>query len=270
MTTPFFSIIIPALNEEKYLPKLLGDLANQTFTDFEVIVVDGKSKDKTVEKAKTYSKLLPSLKIIASDKRHVCAQRNLGAKSANADILIFSDADNRLPSYFLDGVKYRIESNNSNILSFWLKPDISTPQNDTIALAVNTFLELQSIRNPKYLFEALIVIEKSCFNAVGGFTESIDYAEGKNLIKSASAKGYKYTVLRDPTYTTSFRRFRKFGVIKLASNVAKMELSELLGPDFHAKQAKVLYPMFGGTLFKKPKGAKNKFLKNIQKILKDF
>ena len=175
-----------------------------------------------------------------------------------------------MPPYFLDGVKYRIESSNSNILSFWLKPDISTPQNDTIALAVNTFLELQSIRNPKYLFEALIVIEKNCFSDIGGFTESIDYAEGKNLIKSANSKGYKYTVLRDPTYTTSFRRFRKFGVIKLASNVAKMELSELLGADFHAKQAKVLYPMFGGTLFKKPKQAKNKFLKNIQKILKDF
>jgi len=267
---PFFSIIIPALNEEKYLPKLLTDLSNQTFKDFEVIVVDGKSIDQTVEKVKTYSKLLPSLKILTSDKRHVCTQRNLGAKVSKSDILIFSDADNRLPPYFLQGLKYRWESNKSNILSFWLKPDVSTPQNDTIALAVNTFLELQSIRNPKYLFEALIVIEKNCFDDIGGFTESIDYAEGKNLIRSATAKGYKYTVLRDPTYITSFRRFRKIGVLKLAGNVARMELSELLGPDFHARQAKVLYPMFGGTLSKKPKRAKNKFLKNIQKILKDF
>ena len=49
-TEPFFSIIIPTLNEEKYLPLLLSDLEHQLFTDFEVIVVDGKSADKTVTK----------------------------------------------------------------------------------------------------------------------------------------------------------------------------------------------------------------------------
>ena len=41
------SIIIPAFNEEKYLPKLLITLSKQTFTNFEVIVVDGNSEDKT-------------------------------------------------------------------------------------------------------------------------------------------------------------------------------------------------------------------------------
>lgn len=270
MKKPFFSIIIPTLNETKYLPHLLNDLSNQTFKEFEVIVVDGKSDDQTVAKAKAFKDKIPLLSILTSSKRHVCTQRNLGAKSAKAEILIFSDADNRLPPYFLQGVKYRLESSDSNILSFWLKPDISTPQNDTIALAINTFLELQSIKKPKYLFEALIVIDKKCFSSVGGFTESVDYAEGKNVIKSATSRGYLYTVFRDPNYTTSFRRFRKFGLLKMAGNVAKMELSELLGPGFHSNQAKKLYPMIGGTLFTKPKKTKNKFIRNIQKILKDF
>jgi len=57
MTKPFFSIIIPALNEEKYLPHLLDDLTKQTFRDFEVILVDGNSSDATVAKAN----LLPNL-----------------------------------------------------------------------------------------------------------------------------------------------------------------------------------------------------------------
>ena len=270
MTNPFFSIIIPALNEEKYLPKLLADLSNQTFNDFEVIVVDGKSKDKTVEKAKTYSKLLPSLKIITSDIRHVCAQRNLGAKSANAEILIFSDADNRLPSYFLQGVKYRWESAPADLISFWLKPDIITPQNETIANAINTFLELQNNIKPTYLLESMFSIQKKIFEKVGGFDETINYAEGKSLIQAVNKLGYKSKIYKDPNYIFSFRRFRKYGALKIAGNLAKMELAELLGPDFHSKQAKTLYPMLGGTLFTKPKKAKNKFLKNIQKILKDF
>lgn len=41
------SIIIPTLNEEKYIGKLLDCLANQTYKGFEVIVVDGKSGDKS-------------------------------------------------------------------------------------------------------------------------------------------------------------------------------------------------------------------------------
>ena len=46
------SIIIPTLNEEKYIGKLLECLVNQTYTDFEVIVVDGGSKDKTINKVR--------------------------------------------------------------------------------------------------------------------------------------------------------------------------------------------------------------------------
>lgn len=267
---PFFSIIIPTLNEAKYLPHLLNDLSSQTFKDFEVIIVDGNSDDQTIAKAKAFKAKLPTLSILTSPKRHVCTQRNLGAKSAKADILIFSDADNRLPPYFLQGIKYRWESSDAHILSCWLKPDVSNPKNDTIALAINTFLDLQNNRKPIFLVEAFVVIDRSCFNKINGFDESIHYAEGKSLIQSAFKQGYKSLICRDPVFITSFRRFRKYGVLSVAGRVARMELSELLGLEFHSFQAKKLYPMLGGTLFNKPKRAKNKFLKNIAKILKDF
>src|SRR3989304_4048473 len=48
MESPYFSIIIPALNEEKYISGLLKSLINQTYKEFEVILVDGMSADKTV------------------------------------------------------------------------------------------------------------------------------------------------------------------------------------------------------------------------------
>lgn len=270
MHNPFFSIIIPTLNEEKYLPDLLEDLSTQTFQNFEVIIVDGKSEDQTVKKAKEFSKKLPSLSILTSDKRHVCTQRNLGAKSAKADILIFSDADNRLPPYFLQGLKYRWETENADVLSCWLRPDIQSRKNDAIATAINAFLELQNNLKPTFLLEAFFSIKKSCFTKIGGFDETIDYAEGKSLIQRCNNSGYKSTVVRDPTYTFSFRRFRKYGVLSIAGRMAQMELSEIIGPEFHAKQARKLYPMHGGTIFTKNRKAKNKFLKNIAKLLKDF
>lgn len=267
---PQFSIIIPTLNEEKYLPNLLQDLSNQTFKDFEVIIVDGNSKDQTIIKAKEFSNKLPSLTILSSEKRHVCTQRNLGASRAKSDILIFSDADNRLPSYFLQGAKYRWESSKADILSFWLKPDISSRQNESIANAFNLFLEFQNNLNPTYLLESMFAISNKCFTDTGGFDEGSNYAEGKGIIQSATLHGYSSKIVRDPNYIFSFRRLRKYGVLGVAGRMAKLELSNLLGDDFHNYQATKLYPMIGGTLFNKPKRVKNKFLKNIQKILKDF
>ena len=103
---PYFSIIIPTLNEEKYLPLLLKDLSNQTFQEFEVIVVDGKSEDQTVNKAQTFTKLVKRLTIITS-VRNVSTQRNAGAKIAIGKQLLFNDADNRLPKLFLEGLYYQ-------------------------------------------------------------------------------------------------------------------------------------------------------------------
>lgn len=270
MKNPFFSIIIPALNEEQYLPHLLTDLTQQSFQDFEVIVVDGHSDDQTVARAKSFKAKLPSLTLLNSPKRHVCTQRNLGAKTAKSDILIFSDADNRLPPYFLQGLKYRWESSSTNILSFWLKPDISSKQNESIASAFNLFLEFQNNLNPTYLLESMFAISKECFNKIGGFDEGSNYAEGKGIIQSATKHGYSSKMVRDPNYIFSFRRLRKYGVLGVAGRMAKLELSNLLGDDFHNYQATKLYPMLGGTLFNKSKRVKNKFLKNIQKLLKDF
>ncbi len=269
MTKPFFSIIIPALNEAKYLPKLLSDLANQSFKEFEVIVVDGGSKDDTIKLAKTFLSQL-DLHILTSPRAHVCTQRNLGAKSANSDVLIFSDADNRLPPHFLLGIKYRYETSDADLLSPYLEPDIKTPQNETITNALNTFFDLQMSIKPRFLLESLIIVSAKAFHSIGGFDESIDFAEGKSFVQNIVALGYVAKVIKDPTYVFSFRRLRKYGILGLASRVARLELTELLGPEFKQYQAKKLYPMLGGTAFSKPKKLKNKFLKNIQKMLKDF
>lgn len=267
---PFFSIIIPALNEAKYLPHLLTDLSQQSFRDFEVIVVDGHSNDTTVAKAKSLTSKLPKLTILNSPRRHVCTQRNLGAKHAHADVLIFMDADNRLPPFFLQGIKYRWESLNVDILTTWLKPDITKPSNETIATAINLYLELQNNLKPIFLLEAMIVISKKCFFDCGGFDESINYAEGKTLIKEAINRGYVSHIVRDPAYIYSFRRLRKFGSITMSSRVARMEIVSLLGQDpLNTKYSK-LYPMLGGTLFNKSKRAQNTFLRKIYKLIQNF
>ncbi len=269
-TKPFFSIIIPALNEEKYLPKLLGDLSEQSFRDFEVIIVDGGSKDKTISLATSFADRLPKLTILNSPRAHVCTQRNLGAKHAQAEVLIFSDADNRLPSYFLQGIKYQWEKENVDLLTTHFDPDKKTSQNIAITNAVNTFFDLQKPFKFVRILESLLVVNKSAFKVTGGFNENSDFGEGDSFIQSLLSNGYKIQIVSDPTYTFSFRRIRRYGLMGIAGRMAKLELSKLLGEDFTNLQAKKLYPMLGGTLFNKTRKSKNKFIKNIQKLIKDF
>src|SRR3989344_8640720 len=121
MTTPALSIIIPTLNEEKYLPTLLTDLSRQTYRDFEVIIVDGHSADRTVAKANLFAHRLPLFKIVDSPIRDVCRQRNLCAEEAQAETLLFLDADNRIAPHFLLGLKYRQEQSRTDFFTTWVK-----------------------------------------------------------------------------------------------------------------------------------------------------
>ena len=85
-----FSICIPTLNEEKYIGGILGCLEKQTYKDFEVIVVDGNSKDKTKEEVLKFSGKYP-LSFIESPSV-VFPSKGIMLQKKN-DYLIFFDAD---------------------------------------------------------------------------------------------------------------------------------------------------------------------------------
>src|ERR1700733_10407118 len=91
------SIIIPCLNEQAYLPRLLESIAAQTYDGkLQVIVVDGHSDDKTVASAHKYAQRLDDLLVVEAE-RNVGHQRNVGAKHAKYEHLLFLDADVVLP-----------------------------------------------------------------------------------------------------------------------------------------------------------------------------
>src|SRR3989339_1775373 len=113
---PFFSIIIPTLNEEVCLPKLLNDLHKQSFKSFEVIVVDGLSQDQTQAIAKTYLKQL-DLQLFSNKSPGVSPQRNLGAKKSKGQYLIFFDADVQIPHNFLDLLYKQIKKNDGYLFT---------------------------------------------------------------------------------------------------------------------------------------------------------
>ncbi|KKT88662.1 MAG: Glycosyl transferase family 2, partial [Candidatus Collierbacteria bacterium GW2011_GWD2_45_10] len=242
---PFFSVVIPALNEEKYLPLLLTDLAKQTTRDFEVIVIDGVSKDRTVEKARLFKNKFPSLTILSSSVRNVSVQRNMGAGRAIGKYLLFNDADNRLPEYFLEGLKYQLHVKPLDLFTNWLNPDSTTASDKAVASYMNIMVETASLLNQPAAYGALIGCRKNIFNKIGGFNREVGFAEDTEFVNRGHHKGFTFGVIREPRFVYSFRRFRKMGKLKMLQKYAVLNLKFLTNQKVDQKKE---YPMGGGYL----------------------
>ena len=81
---PFVTAMIVVRNEEKYIEKCLKSLLEQEYENYEILVVDGESTDKTLEKIdsiiKKYNKI--SLKVLKNEKRILASGWNIGIKNA--------------------------------------------------------------------------------------------------------------------------------------------------------------------------------------------
>ena len=109
------SIITPTLNEEEFLPKLLKSIKKQKFKDYEIIVADAGSVDKTRKIAKKLGSGVVKGGLPA-------VGRNEGAKAAKGELLLFLDADVILPEKFLEKAIREFEKRNLDVASIQLDP----------------------------------------------------------------------------------------------------------------------------------------------------
>jgi len=92
MTDILFSIITVTYNAASVIDKTLISLMNQHFKNYELIIVDGKSKDDTIEKIKDYAKQFPQIKIISEPDKGIYDAMNKGMKNAIGRFIFFLNA----------------------------------------------------------------------------------------------------------------------------------------------------------------------------------
>jgi glycosyltransferase involved in cell wall biosynthesis len=222
------SLVIPALNEEKFLPHLLTSLTKQTKQDFAVVVIDGSSKDRTVEAARSFDSKLPMLKVIVSEKAGVPLQRNLGARATNGEWLVFIDADSILLPYFIERVEWFIEKQNPMFFTSWFRPDSETSEDALFTLIANSFVEGSIYFHRPIAPGPLTVVRREVFDLVGGYKESLTFGEDYDFTQRVAERGIALQILRETLYELSLRRVRRDGKLRFMRLYAKASLRVLL------------------------------------------
>lgn len=199
------SIIIPTLNEENYLPRLLEAIKKQDFSeDYEIIVADAGSEDKTLEIAKSYGcRITPG--------GPPSKGRNEGAKIARGDCLLFMDADNSyLPENFLEKLLKKFKERNLGVASFPIY--IQGNRFDYFAYGIyNWWAKLSQNFLPHATNS--ILVKKELHQRMGGFDEDIKIAEDHAYARKAKNYG-KFGFIKTQPVLTSVRRFEKDGRFK--------------------------------------------------------
>ncbi|MBU0929856.1 MAG: glycosyltransferase [Nanoarchaeota archaeon] len=214
------SIIIPTLNEERDLPNLLNSIKKQSFNDYEIIVADNKSKDKTRSIAKKFK-----CRIVKGGLPPEA--RNNGAKIAKGDYLLFLDADVILSHNFLEETLNEFESRKIDIATTEFIP-LSDKKIDKMMYDFsNNFVKAIQFIKP---FGAgfCILIKKDIHNKIKGFNENLVLCEDHDYNQRAAKFG-KFRVLKKPKIFISVRRFEKEGRRTLALKYAKSTIYHIIG-----------------------------------------
>jgi len=98
------SIILPVYNVEEYLEKSLDSILNQSYKEYEFIIVDDGSKDNSLGIIKRYSSKFKNFKFISQDNKGVSAARNIALENAEGEYILFVDSDDFLEKDMIEKI----------------------------------------------------------------------------------------------------------------------------------------------------------------------
>ncbi len=109
-TPPKLSIIIPIYNVEKYLPTCIESFLSQTYTDFELLLIDDGSPDSCGQICDEYAAKDSRIRVFHKENEGVSRARNLGLDNARGEIISFVDADDWVTPSYCDTIVSNMEN----------------------------------------------------------------------------------------------------------------------------------------------------------------
>jgi glycosyltransferase involved in cell wall biosynthesis len=198
------SVVIPVLNEERHLGKLLSDIRRQSQRPEEVIVVDAGSRDATVRIAKHSSTT------VLHGEPPVARGRNLGGYSAKGDLIFFLDADTRLPQTFFEDFVFEAEQRSLDVACPRYRPYDSTPTIRAIHAFWNVVLKASERTLPSGAGHC-IALRRGLFRESQGFDPSLKF-DDIELVRRL-AKGARFGIVGANVFVSD-RRYREEGILR--------------------------------------------------------
>ena len=214
------SVIIPTLNEERHVGALLSDVANQIRKPDEVLVVDAGSTDGTVALLRWF----PSVKVLAGTSPVACG-RNLGGRSATGDVLIFLDADVRLPRDFFESFLEEFEGRRLDVGCPLYMPYRSTPAVEGFHALFNLVMKAVQGISPSGAGHC-IAVRGDLFRESSGFDPGLKF-DDIELIRRLS-KGRCFGIVAERVFVSD-RRYREQGIVRMILRYSLMSLFFALG-----------------------------------------
>lgn len=130
MKRPLLSIIIPVYNSSKSIKKIASDILSQSFKDFELILVDDGSTDKTISVLRGIQSKDKRVVVMSKKNGGPSSARNAGLKRSKGTYIQFFDADDRVPKGALEAVVSSMENTQSDMvvsgwqIDLWVKNEL--------------------------------------------------------------------------------------------------------------------------------------------------
>jgi len=209
-SSPRFSLIIPAYNEESYLPALLNSVetARNRYVggpeEIEVLVVDNLSTDSTADLARARG-----CRVVREEKRIIAAVRNSGARNARGHIYVFIDADNTIHPDTFNAIDRSLATGRVIAGSSGVKL-----QRMSVGIAVTYALMVPVVWLTR-MDTGVVFCRQKDFEAVGGYNEDMLFAEDVrflwDLMRLGRKQGRKLTRIRSVKAIFSTRKFDSHG-----------------------------------------------------------
>lgn len=186
--TPYFSIIIPLYNKERHIKDTLNSVWSQSFSDFEVIVINDGSTDSSLEEVKSIED--QRLQIFDIENKGVSHARNYGISKASANLIVFLDADDFWFEHHLQDLKYLYEEfpNCGMYCKAYHKKDCSVlipskfkniPCDTLWKGVIKDYFESSLVNS--IAWTSAVMVPKSTFDKIGHFNTAYNSGEDTDL-----------------------------------------------------------------------------------------
>lgn len=204
---PFFSVVIPLYNKENWIEHTLNSVLNQTFDDYEIIIVNDGSTDRSQEIVMQFTNA--KIKYFSKENQGVSVARNFGIEKATANYIAFLDADDLWFSNHLAHLRALIEKHpNTGIYAsryqlIFKNQSIYIPQFKGIPLDYSGIVAdyFKSSLHYAIATSSSVAVSKEIFKTVGFFDTSVSAGEDTDMwIRIA----LKYPVIIGESITASY------------------------------------------------------------------